>query len=423
MNDGWLWDSILKTAEPAADVDRAGVLAGSLQHARPRRRQLLEMDARALVAAVLGPHHGEDADSVIDGSRPSAFTIRSYSSVSGRGARGARRRSSSCCRPDGARRRERLPPIRRAPDRRRCRASARTRVPGAASCRRRCGARCRFRRCSARRRSDSKPPRARRSRRRRSGRSPGDRARARRARRRARSSCPRRLIGMLRIWPGRAGRGERRIDLFDAHVTWSQMNLRPRFRSIAPGRARTRAGSGNPLQTPSTGPPASAKALTAAITGETRDSAGPQVVPVREAAGEDDHVSRAGGGVLCRRTRLLAKHVLRGVVGVVVAIRSGKDDDGEFHYVRGPSVFQASLASSLDFAAIRLGSPGWRAPCRATMRRFARPRVVRWSSRRPWPSTSTRNTCPAGRRRRRCSPASAARRRWSAPGVEDRRFQ
>ena len=48
--------------EAVADVDGAGVLAGSLQHALAGRRQRLQVDARALVAAVLGPHHREDAE-------------------------------------------------------------------------------------------------------------------------------------------------------------------------------------------------------------------------------------------------------------------------------------------------------------------------------------------------------------------------
>ena len=48
--------------EPVADVDGAGVLPGSLQHARAGRRQRLQMHARALVAAVLRPHHREDAE-------------------------------------------------------------------------------------------------------------------------------------------------------------------------------------------------------------------------------------------------------------------------------------------------------------------------------------------------------------------------
>ena len=132
----------------------------------PSRRQLLEMDSRALVAAVLGPHR-EDAELgdrrlaperlhdpvVFVGFRP----WRSSSAGSIVIVLPSRRRPPT--RGSG-------PPTRTAPDRRRCRASARTRAPGAASCRRRCGAR-RYPRCSARRRSDSRLRWARRSRRRR----------------------------------------------------------------------------------------------------------------------------------------------------------------------------------------------------------------------------------------------------------------
>src|SRR5205814_6350663 len=48
--------------EAAADVDRAGVLARSLQHLRTFGWQRPEVHTRALVAAVLGPHHREDAE-------------------------------------------------------------------------------------------------------------------------------------------------------------------------------------------------------------------------------------------------------------------------------------------------------------------------------------------------------------------------
>ena len=48
--------------EAVADVDRAGVLARTLQHLRPFGRQRPQVHARALVAAVLGPHHREDAE-------------------------------------------------------------------------------------------------------------------------------------------------------------------------------------------------------------------------------------------------------------------------------------------------------------------------------------------------------------------------
>ena len=48
--------------QAVADVHRACVLARSLQHARSGRRQRLQVHAGALVAAVLGPHHREDAE-------------------------------------------------------------------------------------------------------------------------------------------------------------------------------------------------------------------------------------------------------------------------------------------------------------------------------------------------------------------------
>ena len=48
--------------EPVADVDDARVLAGPLEHARPRRRERPEVDARGLVGAVLAPHRREDAE-------------------------------------------------------------------------------------------------------------------------------------------------------------------------------------------------------------------------------------------------------------------------------------------------------------------------------------------------------------------------
>src|SRR4051794_38111556 len=50
------------SSKAVADVHGAGVLARTLQHALARCRQRLEVNARALVAAVLRPHHGEDAE-------------------------------------------------------------------------------------------------------------------------------------------------------------------------------------------------------------------------------------------------------------------------------------------------------------------------------------------------------------------------
>ena len=48
--------------ETFADVDGAGIFARPLQHLRSFGRQRLQMHARALVAAVLGPHDGENTE-------------------------------------------------------------------------------------------------------------------------------------------------------------------------------------------------------------------------------------------------------------------------------------------------------------------------------------------------------------------------
>ena len=50
-----------------ADVDDAGVFARALQHQLAARRQLLQMQARAFVGAVLAPHHAEDAEFGVGG--------------------------------------------------------------------------------------------------------------------------------------------------------------------------------------------------------------------------------------------------------------------------------------------------------------------------------------------------------------------
>jgi hypothetical protein len=48
--------------EAIPDVDDTRVLAGTLDDARPLRRKALQVNARGLVAAVLAPHHAEDAE-------------------------------------------------------------------------------------------------------------------------------------------------------------------------------------------------------------------------------------------------------------------------------------------------------------------------------------------------------------------------
>ena len=46
--------------QPITDIDDAGVFPGTLKDSRPFGGQTLEMNARALVAAVFAPHHTED---------------------------------------------------------------------------------------------------------------------------------------------------------------------------------------------------------------------------------------------------------------------------------------------------------------------------------------------------------------------------
>jgi hypothetical protein len=47
---------------PVADIDHAGILAGAADHLRAGGRQLLQVNARGFVGAMLGPHHREDAE-------------------------------------------------------------------------------------------------------------------------------------------------------------------------------------------------------------------------------------------------------------------------------------------------------------------------------------------------------------------------
>jgi hypothetical protein len=51
--------------EAVADVDHPRVLSRPLQHARPAGRKPSQVDARAFVAAVLGPHHREHPELVL----------------------------------------------------------------------------------------------------------------------------------------------------------------------------------------------------------------------------------------------------------------------------------------------------------------------------------------------------------------------
>ena len=80
---------------------------------------------------------------------------------------------------------------------------------------------------------------------------------------------------------------------------------------------------------------------------EPRDRAGAQVVAVGEAAGQDDDVGALQVGVLVPdELGVLAEHVLGGVIGVVVAVRAGKDDDAEFHHRPVPGSLARLLHST-----------------------------------------------------------------------------
>src|SRR3546814_19097350 len=57
-----LFRSELLAVRAFADVDDAGILAGAADHPRRLGRQLLQMDARTFIAAMLGPHDREDTE-------------------------------------------------------------------------------------------------------------------------------------------------------------------------------------------------------------------------------------------------------------------------------------------------------------------------------------------------------------------------
>src|SRR5919199_130326 len=95
-----------------------------------------------------------------------------------------------------------------------------------------------------------------------------------------------------------------------------------RFRSIAPGSSPPSSRILNPLQMPSTGP------HRAHDRREARHRAGTEMVPMREAAGQDDDVRAFEIRVLVPNVLgVLAEHVLGGMKRVFVAVAAGEHHD------------------------------------------------------------------------------------------------
>ena len=240
------------------------------------------------------------------------------------------------------------------------------------------------------------------ARRRSSGRRRGRSLRASRSRRARRSSCLRRARSASAA-PGRRGaRSVNGVSVCSTRTrTCSQWNFRSRLRSIAPGSSPASSRIWKPLQMPSTGPPGRGEL------GDRRhdrrepgDRAGAQVVAVREAAGQDHDVGAARGSSPCaRRTRASwPSTCLRGVVGVVIAVGSGKDDDGEFHRCAP----QLPADGSIDFDPIALDH-------RIGEQLVGDLGGQRLAPGRPTPTAArARSTCPAARRRRRRSPCECS---------------
>ena len=168
---------------------------------------------------------------------------------------------------------------------------------------------------------------------------------------------------------------------------------------------------------PSTGPPRRGEvAHRRHDRREPCDRAGAQVVAVREPARQNDDVGALQARLLVPdELGVLPEHVLGGVVRVVIAVRTGKDDDANFIISRSASALSlssgrrfalAASAVSDTWSALRLywlatrsrpdssRSRGWRAACRRLPPRSCAPDRLTRRQRR------ARRTCPAARRRR-----------------------
>ena len=107
-------------------------------------------------------------------------------------------------------------------------------------------------------------------------------------------------------------------------------------RRVAQQRARARgpasARTWKPLQIPRTRPPSAANAGDRAHDrAEPGDDAGPQVVAVGEAAGQDDRRDALEVACSCHRTTGSAPASSQGVERVAVAVAAREDDDADPH--------------------------------------------------------------------------------------------
>ena len=78
------------------------------------------------------------------------------------------------------------------------------------------------------------------------------------------------LTGIDRTSPASQARVKGVEAFTTSRSTWRHTKRRPALGSSAPGSSPASHSTWKPLQIPSTGPPSSAKSLTASITGEKR---------------------------------------------------------------------------------------------------------------------------------------------------------
>ena len=141
---------------------------------------------------------------------------------------------------------------------------------------------------------------------------------------------------------GEGARRERRIALLhaDAHVLAMELEVAvPQHRAWEESRLQEDL---EPVADPEDGAPMPREVRNSRHDRrEAGDGAGPQIVTVREPAWQDHDVRAFEARLLVPdELRLLPEHVPGRVIGVVIAVGSGEDDNGKFH-----SSFQLPAAS------------------------------------------------------------------------------